>query len=85
MAVAALLYAMIGLLAAAIGLLAATSVPLQIRPTAEGSIVTSQYCVPPNDGIDLHKVSIAGTSKVETSCNLRRYFNRHARLSLVPP
>jgi hypothetical protein len=56
MAIAALLYAIIGLVAGAIGLLAATSAPLQIRPTAEGSIVTSQYCMPPGDGIDLHKV-----------------------------
>ena len=43
MAIAALLYAIIGLVAGAIGLLAATSSPLQIRPTAEGSIATSQY------------------------------------------
>jgi hypothetical protein len=56
MAIAALLYAMIGLVAGAIGLLAATSAPLQIRPTVDGNIVTSQYCVPPTDGVDLHKV-----------------------------
>jgi hypothetical protein len=43
MAIAALLYAIIGLVAGAIGLLVATSAPLQIRPTAEGSIVISQY------------------------------------------
>jgi hypothetical protein len=43
MAIAALFYAIIGLVAGAIGLLAATSAPLQIRPTAEGSSVTSQY------------------------------------------
>jgi hypothetical protein len=56
MAIAALLYAIIGLVAGAIGLLAATSGPLQIHPTAEGSIVTSQYCVPASDGIDLNTV-----------------------------
>jgi hypothetical protein len=42
MAIAALLYAIIGLVAGAIGLLVATSAPLQIRPAAEGTIVTSQ-------------------------------------------
>jgi hypothetical protein len=56
MAIAALVYAIIGLVAGAIGLLAATSAPLQIRPAAEGNIVPSQYCLLPGDGIDLHKV-----------------------------
>jgi hypothetical protein len=42
--------------AAAFGLLAATSAPQHIRPNTEGSFVTSQYCVPPNDGIGLRNV-----------------------------
>jgi hypothetical protein len=43
MAIAALLYAIIGLVAGAIGLLAATSAPLQSRPAAKAAIMASQY------------------------------------------